>query len=40
MKAMAAYDGKDGGRVVPRFVGMPDNRDFVFLYRRTGEFDR
>lgn len=40
VKAMAAYDGKAGDHVAPRFVEVPDSRDFVFLYRKNQDFER
>jgi hypothetical protein len=34
VKMMAMSDTNDGGKVLPRFVSVPDTRDFVFLYKR------
>ena len=34
VEGMSALDPKDGASYVPRFVGLPDNRDFFFLLRR------
>jgi hypothetical protein len=36
MQAMAEGDPKVRGRAVPRFVGLPDDRDFFYLTRRSG----
>lgn len=33
-KAMSAFDQKDQGHVLPRFIAVPDSRDFFFVYRR------
>jgi hypothetical protein len=32
--AMAGVDKNVSGKLVPRFVGYPDNRDFFYLVRR------
>jgi hypothetical protein len=34
IKGMSQVDRTTGGRVVPRFVGSPDNRDFFHVMRR------
>ncbi len=34
---MAEVDKTSGGRLIPRFIGFPDNRDFFYLIRhRSG----
>lgn len=35
IKGMSQVDRVSGGRVVPRFVGCPDNRDFFYVMRRA-----
>ena len=32
--AMAGVDKTEKGKLIPRFVGYPDNRDFFYLVRR------
>jgi hypothetical protein len=34
IEGMAQLDKASGGRVVPRFLGYPDNRDFFYLVQR------
>lgn len=34
IEGMSQLDQKVGGKVVPRFLGYPDNRDFFYLVRR------
>ena len=34
IKGMSQVDRVSGGKVVPRFVGCPDNRDFFYVMRR------
>ncbi len=34
IQGMVAVDVVKDGAVVPRFLGVPDNRDFFFLVRR------
>jgi hypothetical protein len=36
VQAMSEADQKVQGRLVPRFLGLPDNRDFFYLMRRRG----
>lgn len=36
VQAMYEADRKVDGQPVPRFLGLPDNRDFFYLTRRTG----
>jgi hypothetical protein len=36
-KAMAAFDQKDRGKTLPRFIAVPDSRDFFFVYKRGVE---
>jgi hypothetical protein len=33
-KAMSAFDLNEQGKVLPRFIAVPDSRDFFFVYRR------
>jgi len=35
-EAMIEADQKAEGQPVPRFLGLPDNRDFFYLTRREG----
>ena len=35
IKGMSVLDKTAGGRVIPRFVGYPDNRDFFYLFRKV-----
>ncbi len=37
VQAMSEADQMLRGRLVPRFLGLPDNRDFFYLTRRRGE---
>jgi hypothetical protein len=37
VRAMSEADQKVQGRSVPRFLGLPDNRDFFYLTRRRSE---
>ena len=34
IRGMDVLDKKEGDRVVPRFLGFPDNRDFFYLLRK------
>jgi len=34
IKGMDVVDKKEGGRVLPRFIGFADNRDFFYLEER------
>ena len=34
---MGAVDGAKGGKTLPRFVSVADNRDFFYLLRRTAQ---
>jgi hypothetical protein len=36
IRGMDVLDKKEGDRVVPRFLGFPDNRDFFYLLKREG----
>ena len=36
IKGMDVLDKTKGGRVIPRFLGYPDNRDFFYLLRKAG----
>ena len=35
IKGMDVLDKTKGGKVIPRFLGFPDNRDFFYLLRKT-----
>jgi hypothetical protein len=35
IKGMEVLDKTKGGRVIPRFLGYPDNRDFFYLLRKA-----
>ena len=34
IEGMAQVDKKAGGKLLPRFIAYPDNRDFFYLVRR------
>jgi hypothetical protein len=36
VEGMAEVDKTSGGRIVPRFIGFPDSRDFFYLVRKEG----
>lgn len=35
--AMAAFDQQENGKILPRFIAVPDNRDFFFVYKKDAE---
>jgi len=35
IKGMDVLDKTKGGKVIPRFLGFPDNRDFFYLFRKV-----
>ena len=35
IREMNVLDKTDKGKVMPRFLGYPDNRDFFYLTRKT-----
>ena len=37
VRGMAETDPAPGGRAVPRFLGLPDDRDFFYLLARDRE---
>jgi hypothetical protein len=37
LKGMSQVDQSVSGKVVPRFLGYPDNRDFFYVMRREAK---
>ena len=37
IKGMSVLEKSEGGKVVPRFIGYADNRDFFYLFRKASQ---